>query len=165
MDQNKALCPHPRLCHHVAEIAMEANNPKLVYYCLEFLATWISKREQERPPGSFSVDEGLIVSALATAARTYSSELLRAAWTVLIRSLRHQRAPNPESYIGKINALASVGNLQMAFRTLGEFESAYGDSGLEAEEMFSPFTSLHPLVVACSKNGFETLDSVCSSFF
>jgi len=28
------------------------------------------------------------------------------------------------------------------------------------EEMLSPFTSLYPLVVACSKKGFETLDEV-----
>ncbi|CAJ1930846.1 unnamed protein product [Sphenostylis stenocarpa] len=39
------------------------------------------------------------------------------------------------------------------------FLSVDEDSGQEAEELFCPFTSLHPLVMACSKKGFETLDN------
>lgn len=143
---------------------MEEDNSKLAYYALEFMAMWMARGEQARPAVLLPVDEGLLVSALATAGRTYSSNLLDAAWAILRRSLRHKKAPNPESFLGKINALASLGNLQRAFATLNEFESAYGDSSEEAEEIFSPFTSLHPLVVACSKKGFETLDSVCLSF-
>ncbi|KAF2294996.1 hypothetical protein GH714_030030 [Hevea brasiliensis] len=72
-----------------------------------------------------------------------------------------KKSPQPESYIGKIYAYASLGNLQKAFSTLREFESAYGSTDKEAAgELFSPFTSLYPLVVACSKKGFETLDLV-----
>ncbi|KAK4261007.1 hypothetical protein QN277_004062 [Acacia crassicarpa] len=157
MDQNKALCPPWNVCYLIAETAMHQDNSKLAYHALEFMAMWIARGEKARPPASLSVDEGLLVSALATAGRTYSSTLLDAAWSIL---RRQRKAPNPESYLAKINGLASMGNLQRAFSTLHDFEVAYGDSSEETEEMFSPFTSLHPLVVACSKKGFETLDSV-----
>ncbi|XP_058777398.1 pentatricopeptide repeat-containing protein At1g26460, mitochondrial-like [Vicia villosa] len=159
-DQNKALCPSWNLCIFIAEVAIREDNSKLAYYSLEFMARWIVKGEHARPPVLLSVDEGLVVAALLTAGRTYNSELLGAAWAVLDRSLRKKKLPNPESYLGKIYALASLGNLQKAFGTLHEYESAYGDSNQEADDLFCPFTSLHPLVVACSKKGFETLDTV-----
>jgi hypothetical protein len=166
MDQNKALCPSWNLCYYIAEIAMQEDNSKLAYYALEFMAKWIARGEQARPSVMLSVDEGLVISALGTAGRTYNSSLLDASWAILRRSLRKKKAPNPESYLGKIHALASLGNLQRAFGSLNEFESTYGNSDKEAErEMFSPFTSLYPLAVACSKKGFETLDSVCLCIF
>ncbi|XP_057962038.1 pentatricopeptide repeat-containing protein At1g26460, mitochondrial [Malania oleifera] len=161
MDQNKALCPNWNLCIYIADIAMQGDNSKLAFYALEFMAKLIARGENARPPVLYSVDEGLVVSALGTACRTYSSTLLDASWAILRRSLRQKKAPNPESYLGKIYAYASLGNLQRAFSTLREFETAYGNSTSEAEEdLFSPFTSLYPLVVASSKRGFETLDSV-----
>ncbi|KHN03646.1 Pentatricopeptide repeat-containing protein, mitochondrial [Glycine soja] len=159
-DQNKALCPNWDLCNFIVEIATREDNSKLAFYGLEFMAKWIVKGERQRPPIYISVDEGLVLSALLTAGRTYNTDLLVASWAVLDRSLRKKKAPNPESYLGKIYAHASLGNLQKAFGTLNEYESAYGDSGQEAEDLFCPFTSLHPLVVACSKKGFETLDNV-----
>ncbi|OVA00786.1 Pentatricopeptide repeat [Macleaya cordata] len=162
MDQNKALCPSWNLCNYISDVALQEDNSKLAFYGLEFLARWIARGETSRPPVFLSVDEGLVVSALGTAGRSYDTTLLDASWAILRRSLRQQRAPSAESYLGKIYAYASMGNLQRAFSTLHEFESAYGrNSSREAEEvLFSPFTSLHPLAVACSKNGFETLDSV-----
>lgn len=163
-DQNKALCPSWTLCNFIAEIAVREDHSKLAYYGLEFMARWILKGENARPQVLLSVDEGLVLSALLTAGRTYNSELIGAAWAVLGHSLRKKKVPNPETYIGKIYALASLGNLKKAFGTLHEYESAYGDSNQEAEDLFCPFTSLHPLVVACSKKGFETLDTVCLSF-
>ncbi|RDX79465.1 Pentatricopeptide repeat-containing protein, mitochondrial, partial [Mucuna pruriens] len=159
-DQNKALCPNWDLCNFIVEIAIREDNSKLAFYGLEFMARWIVKGERQRPPIFLSVDEGLVLSALLTAGRTYDSELLGASWAVLNRSLRKKKAPNPESYLGKIYALASLGNLQKAFGTLNEYELAYGDSSEEAENLFCPFTSLQPLVVACSKKGFESLDNV-----
>ncbi|CAJ1931925.1 unnamed protein product [Sphenostylis stenocarpa] len=159
-DQNKALCPNWDLCNFIVETATREDNCKLAFYGLEYMARWIVKGERQRPPLFLSVDEGLVLSTLLTAGRTYNSELLGASWAVLDRSLRKKKAPNPESYLGKIYALASLGNLQKAFSTLSEFELAYGDSRQEAEELFCPFTSLHPLVMACSKKGFETLDNV-----
>ncbi|KAG2702497.1 hypothetical protein I3760_06G092500 [Carya illinoinensis] len=112
MDQNKALCPTWNLCNYIAEIAMQGDNSKLAYYALEFMAKWIAL-----------------------------SPLLDTSWAILQRSLCEMKAPNPESYLGKIYALASLGNLQRAFGTLNEFESTYGNSNKEAEqEMFSPFT-------------------------
>lgn len=164
MDQNKALCPPWNMCNYIAEVALQVDNSKLAFHALEFMAKWIARGEQARPAVFLSVDEGLLVSALATAARTHSTTLLDASWAILRRSLRQKKAPNPESYRGKICALASLGSLQRAFSTLHEYESAYGNSDKE-EELFSPFTSLHSLVVACSKGGFETLDSVCPSFY
>ncbi|KAB1222032.1 hypothetical protein CJ030_MR2G018524 [Morella rubra] len=161
MDQNKALCPPWNLCNFIAESAMQEDNSKLAYFALEFMAKWIARGEQARPAVLLSVDEGLVLSAIGTAGRTYNSSLLDASWAILRRSLRQKKPPNPESYLGKIYALASLGNLQRAFGALNEFESTYGNSNKEAEqEMFSPFTSLYPLVLACSKKGFETLDSV-----
>lgn len=164
MEQNKALCPPWNMCKSIADIAIQEDNSKLAYHALEFMAKWIARGEQARPPVLLSVDEGLLVSALGTAGRTYSSTLLDASWAILRRSLRQKKAPNAESYLGKIYALVSLGHLQRAFSTLREFESTYENPNKEAdEELFSPFTSLNPLVVACSKKGFETLDSVCLS--
>ena len=162
MDQNKALSPSWNMCIFIADIAMQEDNSKLAFYALEFMARWIARGENARGPVLLSVDEGLVVSALGTAGRTYSSTLLDASWAILRRSLRQKKAPQPESYLAKIYADAALGNLQRAFSTLHEFETAYRNSPKEAEEdIFSPFTSLHPLVMASSKKGFETLDTVC----
>lgn len=160
MDQNKALCPTWNLCNFIADVALNADNSKLAFYAFEYLAKWIARGANARPAVLLSVDEGLIVSALGTAARTYSSTLLDASWAILRRSLREKRAPIPQSYLAKICAHAALGNLQRAFSTLNEFEAAYCNASEVEEELFSPFTSLYPLVVACSKNGFATLDSV-----
>ncbi|XP_050237171.1 pentatricopeptide repeat-containing protein At1g26460, mitochondrial [Mercurialis annua] len=161
MDQNKALCPTWNMCYFIADVAVQEDNSKLAFYALEFMAKWITRGENARPAVLLSVDEGLVVSALGTAGRTYSSMLLDASWSILRHSLRDKKVPNPESFIAKIYAFASLGNLQRAFSTLREFESAYENSNKETqEELFSPFTSLKPLVAACSKKGFETLDSV-----
>lgn len=162
MDQNKAPCPPWNLCNYIADFALQADNSELAYYALEFMAKWIARGENARPAVLLSVDEGLVVSALGTAGRTYSPKLLDGAWAILKRSLRQKKVPNPESYLGKIYAHASLGNLQKAFSSLHEFETAYRDPTKEdEEEFFSPFTTLHPLVLACSKMGFATLDSVC----
>lgn len=165
MDQNKDLCPSWNLCYYIADVALQEDNSKLAFYALEFFAKQIVRSEMSRPTLLRSVDEGLIVAALGTAGRTYSPTLLDASWDVLRRSLRKTRAPSVESYLGKIYAHASLGNLPKAFRTLNEFESTHGlatSEGTErnVEDLFSPFTSLSPLVVACSRKGFETLDSV-----
>lgn len=161
MDQNKALCPTWNLCIIIAEVAVQEDNSELAFYALEFLARWMARGENARPPVLLSVDEGLVVSVLGTAGRTFNQKLLDASWAVLRRSLRQKRVPKPESYLGKIYVHASMGDLQRAFSTLNEFETAYGDSIIDMEEIVSPFTSLYPLVVACSRKGFETLDSVC----
>ncbi|KAK4479825.1 hypothetical protein RD792_015365 [Penstemon davidsonii] len=160
MDQNKFVCPPWATCNYIADLATRSDNSELTYYALEFMAKWIARGEKARPAVHISADEGLVVSALGTAARTYNSKLLDGSWAVLKRSLR-QKVPNPESYIGKIYAYANLGNLQKAFGTLHEFEIAHGNSKQEdTEGFFSPFHSLNPLVIACSKKGFETLDSV-----
>ncbi|KAF3788262.1 Pentatricopeptide repeat-containing protein [Nymphaea thermarum] len=160
MDENKALCPSWNLCTFIADVALQADNSKLAFHAFDFLVKWIVRGENARPAVLLSVDEGLTVAALGTAARTYNANLLDLSWAILRRSLRHRRAPTPEAYLGKIHAYSSLGNLQRAFSTLNEFENAYGNSTEVEEDMFSPFTSLYPLVVACSKNGFATLDSV-----
>lgn len=163
MDQNKSLCPPWRICKFLADVAMQADNSELTYYAFEFMAKWIARGEVARPPIFLSVEEGLVVAALGTAGRTYNSRLLDGAWAVLKRSLRQKQLPSPESYLGKIYAHANLGNLPKAFSTLHEFESAYGNSDREdVEDLFSPFHSLNPLVVACCKDGFMSLDSVSS---
>ncbi|KAG8079860.1 hypothetical protein GUJ93_ZPchr0007g3048 [Zizania palustris] len=159
-DKNKVLCPQWSWCTEIAEAAFEANNSKLALFALEFLARWIARSEQVTPPLHLSVHEGLVLSALSAAGRTYSTDLLNAAWSILRKSLRQKRAPTPETYLAKIYAHSSIGQLQRAFGTLREFENTYGNSGDIDLELFSPFTSLRPLVVACCKDGFTTLDSV-----
>ncbi|KAL6856236.1 hypothetical protein ACP4OV_019038 [Aristida adscensionis] len=159
-DKNKVLCPQWSWCIEIAEAAFEANNSKLALFALEFLARWIVRGENLKPPVQLSVNEGLVISALSAAGRSYSTDLLNAAWSLLRKSLRQKRAPTPETYLAKIYAHSSIGQLQRAFGTLREFENAYGNSEEIDLELFSPFTSLHPLVVACCKDGFTTLDSV-----
>ncbi|PUZ72799.1 hypothetical protein GQ55_2G424300 [Panicum hallii var. hallii] len=159
-DKNKVLCPQWAWCIDIAEAAFEANNSKLALFALEFLARWIVRGENAKPPAQLSVNEGLVISALSAAGRTYSTDLLNAAWSLLRKSLRQKRAPTPDTYLAKIYAHSSIGQLQRAFGTLREFENAYGNSEDIDPELFSPFTSLHPLVVACCKDGFSTLDSV-----
>nr|CAB3454857.1 unnamed protein product [Digitaria exilis] len=159
-DKNKILCPQWAWCIDIAEAAFEANNSKLALFALEFLARWIARGENVKSPIQLSVNEGLVISALSAAGRTYSTDLLNAAWSLLRKSLRQKRAPTPEAYLAKIYAHSSIGQLQRAFATLREFENAYGNSEDIDLELFSPFTSLHSLVVACCKDGFGTLDSV-----
>ncbi|THU44495.1 hypothetical protein C4D60_Mb02t07980 [Musa balbisiana] len=157
-DQNKALCPSWNLCNYIADVALQEDHNKLVYFSLEFLARWIARGENARPPVLLSADEGLVVSAVGTSGRTYNSTLLDVAWSILQRSLHQKRAPSPETYLAKIYAHASLGQLQCAFATLNEFETVYENSEVD-QELFSPFTSIYPLVIACCKNGFSTLDS------
>lgn len=154
------MSPTWSLCNFIADIALQADNSKLAYHSLEFIYRWIVRGENARPPVHLSVDEGLVVSALGTAGRTCNSTLLDASWSILRRSLRQKRAPNPETYLSKIYAYSSLGSLQRAFATLNEFETVYGNSQDTNQELFSPFTSLYPLVVACCRNGFSTLDTV-----
>ncbi|CAH8390915.1 unnamed protein product [Eruca vesicaria subsp. sativa] len=161
LDRNKSLCPSWILSTYMAEVATQADNSKLAFYAFEFMYKWINRGEMARPSVFLSVDEGLVVSALATAARTCNPTLVDGSWMILKRCLRGKKAANPASYIAKINAYASLGNLQKAFIALHEFENAYADAGKEVvDEMLSPFTSLYPLVLACSKKGFESLDEV-----
>lgn len=151
------------MCTHLADVALQADNSELAFSSLDFLVRWVVRGENVRPPVLLTVDEGLLLAALGTAGRTYNAKLLTGAWEVLKRSLRQTRDPNPESFLAKIYAHASLGQLQNAFATLHEFEKAHGSSEEEsAEELFSPFTSLNPLVDACCRNGFATLDTVCS---
>ncbi|KAL8543801.1 hypothetical protein ACS0TY_004383 [Phlomoides rotata] len=143
---------------------MQSYNNNLTYWALEFMAKWIARGELATPVVHLSVSEGLLVSALVTAGRTCNLKLLDGSWAILKRSLRQKKIHNPESYLGKLYAHANSGNLQKAFSTLHEFESRYGNSNIEdGENLFSPFYSLNPLVLACSKKGFRTLDLVSSS--
>ncbi|KAL9246333.1 hypothetical protein vseg_019880 [Gypsophila vaccaria] len=161
MDQNKALLPNWNLCNTIAEIATRNDNSKLAFMALGFMARWMLRGENDRSPVYLSVNEGLVVKALSASARTCDSPLLDASWSILKRSLREKKAPNPETYLAKINALASLGNLPSAFSTLSELEKKHNNSTTRPEEhLLSPFTSLHPLVVACTRKGHETLDLV-----
>ncbi|XP_034688731.1 pentatricopeptide repeat-containing protein At1g26460, mitochondrial-like [Vitis riparia] len=109
MDQNKALSPSWNMCIFIADIAMQEDNSKLAFYALEFMARWIARGENARGPVLLSVDEGLVVSALETAGRTYSSTLLDASWAILRRSLRQKKAPQPESYLAKYMSMQHWG--------------------------------------------------------
>ena len=153
------------MCNTLAQVAIQNQNSRLAFLALGFIAKWIAAGEKGSPPIYRSADEGLLVSALNTAARTYDSTLLDASWAILRKSLRGRKHPEPDAYLAKIRAQSLLGNLQGAFSTLSELERVHANSAsIDEEALFSPFTSLHPLVVACSKKGFETLDSVCLAF-
>ncbi|GER31850.1 pentatricopeptide repeat-containing protein [Striga asiatica] len=161
MDQNKSLCPPWYICNYIADVAMRADNNDLAYYALMFFANWITRGENADPAVLLSVNEGLVVSALGTAGRTFNSTLLEGSWAILKRSLRQKTVPSPASYLAKIHAYANMGNLKQAFSTLQELEEVHGNCSQEDEEgLFSPFYSLSPLVVACARDGFRTLDMV-----
>lgn len=157
--------PSWALCNNLAEVAIQNDNSKLTFLALGFMVRWIQQSETGRPPVFLSVDEGLVISALATAARTFDSVLLDASWAILKRSLRDKTVPKPETYLAKINALVSMGSLPNAFSTLSELERKHESSVVADEDLLSPFTSLYPLVVACSKHGFVTLDLVSIQFY
>lgn len=161
MDQNKALCPTWNMCNVLAQFAIQNDSSELAFSSLEFMAKLISRGENSSPKIYYSTDEGLIVSILATAGRTCNPKLLEASWQILRLSLGKKKAPNPETFLAKIYAYSSLGNLLSAFRTLNEFETAHANTATEAgDELFSPFSSLYPLVVACCKENFESLDMV-----
>ncbi|PKA50349.1 Pentatricopeptide repeat-containing protein [Apostasia shenzhenica] len=159
-DQNKALSPSWKLCNYIADVATQSDHSKLAFFALEFFARWMVRGENTWPTVLLSVDEGLVISALGTAGRTCNSDLIDASLSILKHSLRQKRAPNPETYLAKIYAYAALGKLQRAFSTLNELETVYGNSEEVDNDLFSPFTSLYPLVVACCRNGFSTLDLV-----
>ncbi|GLJ15817.1 hypothetical protein SUGI_0260860 [Cryptomeria japonica] len=160
MDQNKTLCPPWTLCTYIADSAFQADNSKLACHGLEFLVRWIAQGRASRPPVLLTVEEGLLIGALGTAARTCSAPLLKTSWEILMRSLQQKRPPCAQTYLAKIHAFAALGELKWAYRALHELESAYGNAEKEDLELFSPFSSLNPLVRACSNGGFASLDAV-----
>ncbi|KAL0446479.1 UNVERIFIED_CONTAM: Pentatricopeptide repeat-containing protein, mitochondrial [Sesamum latifolium] len=107
-----SLYPDWRICNYIADVAMQSDNSELTYYALEFITKWIARGEAAKPPVLLSEDEGLVISALRTAGRTYNSKLLDGSWAVLKRSLRQKKVPDPESYLDKISADANLGKLQ-----------------------------------------------------
>ncbi|KAL0420913.1 UNVERIFIED_CONTAM: Pentatricopeptide repeat-containing protein, mitochondrial [Sesamum latifolium] len=91
MDQNKSLCPPWHICNYIGDVVMQSDNSKLTYYALEFMAKWIARGENASPAVLLSLDEGLVVSALGTAGRTYNSRLLDGSWAALKGSLRQKK--------------------------------------------------------------------------
>ncbi|KAI3902280.1 hypothetical protein MKW92_053041 [Papaver armeniacum] len=75
--------------------------------------------------------------------------------------ISQKKVPSAESYLVNIYAYSSSKEFEKALATLKELECAYGDSD---ENLFCPFTSLSPLVIALSKGGVGTLDSVIPPF-
>ncbi|EOY01722.1 Tetratricopeptide repeat-like superfamily protein isoform 2 [Theobroma cacao] len=139
-DQNRALYPNWNLCNYLAEVAMQADNSKLAFYALEFMAKWIARGEIAKPPFLLSVDEGLIVSALATAGRTYSSNLLDASWAILRRSLRQKKvyyqleklssADPPYKSVAALNCIilgcGNIWDIERAYQTFDAIGSSFG---------------------------------------
>ncbi|KAL6538759.1 hypothetical protein OROMI_025085 [Orobanche minor] len=182
MDQNKSLCPSWHTCNYIAEFAMQSDNSVLSYYTLEFIAKWIARGEIAKPAVLFSVNEGLIVSALGTAGRTYNSTLLDGAWAILKRSLRKKTVPSPESYLAKIYAHSNLGNLQKAFSTLQEFEAVHGNYGQEdggvyqqlenlsrANPPYKSIAALNCVIFGCANiwdldRAYETFNAIDSTF-
>ncbi|CAL9079374.1 unnamed protein product [Musa textilis] len=92
-DQNKALCPCWSLYNYIADVALQADHSKLVYFSLEFLARWISRGENARPPVLLSAEEGLVVSAVGTTGRTYNSNPFRCCLVNLATIIASKKGP------------------------------------------------------------------------
>lgn len=148
----------------IIELAMsaaEGDDAECARHALELLST----TELSNSAKNLFMDEGGMYYLLSSAARAASPNLSAQAWSILRNSLRGTDLPSPASYLARIHALASAGDFDNAFATLRELESLVGKSPQAGDrEILSPFSSLRPLVLACTRGGFAALDAVRLSF-
>ncbi|KAJ7529093.1 hypothetical protein O6H91_15G033700 [Diphasiastrum complanatum] len=119
---------------------------------------------RQRPTGKFTpslmFDEGTLLAVLSTAARKGDGALTDKVWDTLVKSLGDQQHPSPALYHARIHAHSAAGNLTAAFCGVEELQSAYGKLEDDTNgQIFSPFSSLRPLVLACLRGGAESLDA------
>ncbi|KAF2294984.1 hypothetical protein GH714_029929 [Hevea brasiliensis] len=174
MDQNKALCPTWNMCNFIAEAAIREDNNKLAFYALEFMAKWIARGESARPAVLLSVDEGLIISTLGTAGKTYSSTLLDASWEVLRHSLRQKKSLNQNLILGKYMPMHHWGisrRLLVLFVNLSLLMGVYFqlENLSRAESPYKSVAALNCIVLGCANvwdldRAYQTFEAIGSSF-
>lgn len=114
-------------------------------------------RRKGRPAMNPTMDEGTLLAVLSMAARTGDLALSSKAWEVLILSLRDSHPPSQSSFLARLHASVTGGDLNLAIATLQAMEAAYGSEA--NTEVFSPFSSLRPFVLGCARGGCATLDT------
>lgn len=142
-------------------MSIQTQNSELAYYALLYIRKFITAAESSEPPMHFFVEEELIIPVLEIAGETRNVKLFDIACVLLDLSLG-QNVAVADTFVAKICAYASLGNLKLAHNSLFELESLYRDATQEAiaTDLFSPFSALNPLVMAYSKDGCATIDSV-----
>ena len=133
--------------------------------CANLALGLLSTSELSKSARSLNMDEGGIYHLLSASARAADTALSKKAWAILRTSSRDSIFLNPASYLARLHALASAGDLDAAFTTLRELEQHVGVSQKEVDrEIVSPFSSLRPLVLACTRGGAAALDAVSWRF-
>lgn len=102
------------------------------------------------------VDQGTLLGALNLAARGGNPTLAEQAWALLKVNLQGKNTL-PAFHLARIHTYAAAADFTSAFRSVREFEEAWETESTEPD-LFSPFTSLRPLVLAVSR-GVGVLDS------
>ncbi|KAK1367219.1 hypothetical protein POM88_042780 [Heracleum sosnowskyi] len=131
-------------------MSLQTQNNKLAYHALRFIKKFIDATKISQPRSHYFVEEELSISVLQLAEKSCNSELLYVACVLLDLSL-HQNVVRAEKFIEKICAHTFLGNLKRAHDSRGATQ--------EANNPFSPFSALYPLVLAYSLNGCVTLDN------
>ncbi|OAE33294.1 hypothetical protein AXG93_1200s1560 [Marchantia polymorpha subsp. ruderalis] len=150
------VAPQVQSIAELAVAATEVDDSECALLALRVL----SESELSKSVRNLTMDEGGIHAILSCAARAADIELSTEAWSMLRASFRGTKTPRPSSYHARIHALAAGGDFDTAFSTLHEMQEAYNDTEYAADtNIFSPFTSLRPLVLACTRGGAAALDA------
>ncbi|KAL3683458.1 hypothetical protein R1sor_001480 [Riccia sorocarpa] len=139
----------------LAVAATEVDDSECSLLALRFL----TETELRKSARNLTMDEGSVLAILSCAARTSDADLSKEAWNMLLNSLRDTKPPQPACYLARIHALSAAGDFDTAFSTLHEMQTAHSDSQKTDTEMLSPFSSLRPLVLACTRGGAAALDA------
>ncbi|XP_074352958.1 pentatricopeptide repeat-containing protein At1g26460, mitochondrial-like [Apium graveolens] len=156
---NQEFYPSWDLCFYILHMSLDAQNSELAYHALHFIRKFIAAAESSDSRTQYFVEEELIIAVLHLAGESRSSKLVEIACILLDQSLG-QNVARADTFVAKICAYASIGNLRLAHDSLFELESLYRGNTEEASDLFSPFSGLFPLVMAYSQNGCGTLDYI-----
>lgn len=158
MKNDQAFYPSWNSCFYMLDMSIQAQNSELAYYALLFIRKFIAASEISEPRMHYFVEEELIIPVLQLAGKTRNIKLFDVACVLLDLSLG-QNVAEADTFVAKICAYASLGNLKLAHNSLFKLESLYRGAK-EATDLFSPFSALNPLVMAYSKDGCATIDSI-----
>ncbi|CAM6082573.1 unnamed protein product [Calypogeia fissa] len=154
--KKRNIVPQLQTVVELAVTAAEVDDSECANRALELLST----SELSKITRNLNMDEGGMYHVLSLAARVSNTALSKQAWSILRGNLRESELPSPSSYLARIHALASAGDFDTAFVTLRELESLVANKSQQGDrEILSPFSSLRPLVVACTRGGFAALDA------
>lgn len=154
--KNQSAVPVIATCAELAGVASEVDDAECALLALQFMSDRLTGRFVEQ----LLMDEGGVIAALNTAARTGNKSLSDVAWDLLCRTLGDAKSPSAPAFLGRIHCSSAAGDLTAAFEAVSELEKAHGESQpCSVPEILSPFSSLQPLVRACCKGGPTGVDA------